>query len=643
MILFHTNYDNVYNTIIFNFLDKDIFELNKDLGDIVEKIGPKYLRREQFKNCENALLDLYNWSSDSYNHELGNIHKIMLHNFLLTILKKQMKNANFKDSYFNDVCNEVIKNTCKHDNCKNNFYDINDYFHQLFKDNDLFLIEKMYKNYTLSYYLSKNQEKLLLYYDILPQEIKDKYNYDYINLFQYIKDLLNYIESESKNKNLANLFWENNVPMNETQIQVVLENIIDAYFNNEEFDITRESLVGSGKIDFKFYRNKNEKILFEIKKANNSHLKYGYENQIIRYMKSWHCKNAFYIIICFTDDDYKKAINFINKHKDTDEYHEFVQIKVLDFRRKRNNRFVNRANFNQDKTKEFDSYFKFLNSLNNIKDVLDVKKFLDTIEGNYYSISDSNLKSEYIRRIHQICSNNCNMNHYMERLLDRDKFYLIYDSHDSIKLLLIRLLGNITNEQKFIDSINSNRNFFDTKIKPLDTKRITCNDIKNILKYLKKEHLVFYNLLIKYNLDIYITDIVDLQSDCDVVVTSDFKTFILGCYYMNDSEYYKKGLINPIYMFFYQLGLVLYFIYSKKYNLEITLPIGDTSNNSKEEIRSIFADMVTLYLMKNSIYEKYCPFNFFEDKIYDCYKEYFSNLLSELQLLELKGDTNDSF
>lgn len=54
MIIFHTNYDSVYNRIIHLFLKKDIFDTNKDLGDIVEKLCPKYLRREQFRNCENA-------------------------------------------------------------------------------------------------------------------------------------------------------------------------------------------------------------------------------------------------------------------------------------------------------------------------------------------------------------------------------------------------------------------------------------------------------------------------------------------------------------------------------------------------------------------------------------------------------------
>ncbi|KPU45770.1 hypothetical protein OXPF_10050 [Oxobacter pfennigii] len=78
---------------------------------------------------------------------------------------------------------------------------------------------------------------------------------------------------------------------------------MDAYFYNQEIDITREALLGNGKVDFKLYRNKNEgeKILIEIKRASSSYLKKGYEKQLADYMLSTNYKNAFYLIACFTD------------------------------------------------------------------------------------------------------------------------------------------------------------------------------------------------------------------------------------------------------------------------------------------------------------------------------------------------------
>lgn len=41
--------------------------------------------------------------------------------------------------------------------------------------------------------------------------------------------------------------------------------------------------------------------------------------------------------------------------------------------------------------------------------------------------------------------------------------------------------------------------------------------------------------------------------------------------------------------------------------------------------------------MKNSDYEKYCPFNFFDNEIYDSYKKYFTNLLNQLVIFEKGG------
>ena len=55
---------------------------------------------------------------------------------------------------------------------------------------------------------------------------------------------------------LANLFWVNESPASEREIQETLQCFIDAYFYKEEIDINRESQYGNGKIDFKFYKRK---------------------------------------------------------------------------------------------------------------------------------------------------------------------------------------------------------------------------------------------------------------------------------------------------------------------------------------------------------------------------------------------------
>lgn len=111
---------------------------------------------------------------------------------------------------------------------------------------------------------------------------------------------------------------------------------MDAYFVGKEVDISREVLVKNGQVDFKLFRSnqKDEKILIEVKKANSSYLKAGYENQLCDYIRYSGCRNAFYLIICFTDNEFKLANDFINNHVYTDTIQMYINIAILDVRKR---------------------------------------------------------------------------------------------------------------------------------------------------------------------------------------------------------------------------------------------------------------------------------------------------------------------
>lgn len=149
--------------------------------------------------------------------------------------------------------------------------------------------------------------------------------------------MLGFIENRIKYGNLYKLFWENDHPVKEERIQLVLENIMDSYFYNQDVEISREVLLGTGKVDFKLYKNnhEDEKILIEIKRANSSYLKKGYEKQLTSYMLSAQYKNAFYLIACFTDDEYEKSKKFIENHVYTDTVQLYINISILDFRKRK--------------------------------------------------------------------------------------------------------------------------------------------------------------------------------------------------------------------------------------------------------------------------------------------------------------------
>lgn len=107
--------------------------------------------------------------------------------------------------------------------------------------------------------------------------------------------MLKYIDERIQRGNLYKLFWENDKPVKEERIQLILENIMDAHFFNQEVEITREALLGNGKVDFKLYKtdHEDEKVLIELKRGSSSYLKKRYEKQLTDYMLSTSYKNDF--------------------------------------------------------------------------------------------------------------------------------------------------------------------------------------------------------------------------------------------------------------------------------------------------------------------------------------------------------------
>lgn len=219
------------------------------------------------------------------------------------------------------------------------YYDINSYADNLFIDMDFLFLDLIYNNHKMGSTLIEDKLGINLdyYFEILPLDIQKQYKTKHITLSGEISSLLDYIENRIHNGNLNQLFWVDNRPVNEERIHLILENIMDAYFHNKDIEITREALVGNGKVDFSLLKNDNvkEKILIEVKRANSSYLKKGYEKQLTKYMYASNCKNAFYLIACFTDSEYNTTYKFIRENVYTDEIQMYINIAVLDLRKRK--------------------------------------------------------------------------------------------------------------------------------------------------------------------------------------------------------------------------------------------------------------------------------------------------------------------
>lgn len=350
MIILNTHKSEIYCKIIHNYLEVELFgDSEIDIGDTIESYMPKYLFREQYKKCIEVFKDLYKWTNDYFWHELTAFHEVTLYYFLMKMsnIKEDMQ-KNFEKIYYDKKLREEIEDSARKDKkdlkeftiqeLKKDYYNPDCICDEIFEDIDFVELPYLYNEQkanmlTISRLLGINLD---YYFEILPIDIQKQYKNNNITLTGEISDLFDYLQQRINNGSLSDMFWEHDKQVNEKKIHIIIENIMDAYFIGKEVYISREVLVKNGQVDFKLFRSnqKNEKILIEVKKANSSYLKSGYENQLCNYIRYSGCRNAFYLIICFTDNEFKIANDFKNNHVYTDTIQMYINIAILDVRKK---------------------------------------------------------------------------------------------------------------------------------------------------------------------------------------------------------------------------------------------------------------------------------------------------------------------
>lgn len=225
---------------------------------------------------------------------------------------------------------------------KSQFYDLRLYKKILFKNISFLDIVKSVENKKILDFSDLSNKEQIIYYEILPFEIQEQINNDKRNIESFIVEFFDFVKAKIENGNYSKLFWKNGKPVKESEIQIILYNLMEAYFYKRDISITREALVGRGRIDFTCYIDKNESLLIEIKKASNTNLVAGYEKQTIQYMKSYQCQKAIYLIFCFNDNDVSKASELNDHHRMFDIYHSYIRIMIIDARVK-NRTFINKG------------------------------------------------------------------------------------------------------------------------------------------------------------------------------------------------------------------------------------------------------------------------------------------------------------
>lgn len=197
MILFNTKHFELYNYIIHDFLEIEIFGIEDEevISDMAECIYPKYLNIEQYNKCIKILKELYQWTNDKFYHEMTAFHEIALNGFLEYMSDIQSGCPKFKKLYFNKKLRKMIKKAAIDDmneidddfnlkDLEDMYYDINSYADNLFIDMDFLFLDLIYNNHKMGSTLIEDKLGINLdyYFEILPLDIQKQYKTKHITL-----------------------------------------------------------------------------------------------------------------------------------------------------------------------------------------------------------------------------------------------------------------------------------------------------------------------------------------------------------------------------------------------------------------------------------------------------------------------------
>lgn len=162
MIYFETNHQKLFNYLIHHFLEIEFFEFPEEI-DLSWYLPEKFLEENQEK-CLQTIEELYNWTDDNTEEELGPFHEYILSHFIDEISDFQEDLEDFNDIYFDDKALKLMDLAIQED-YKNDedaefmtykeykkemlelYQDVHIYPDYLFRDLDCRLIDKIYNNH----------------------------------------------------------------------------------------------------------------------------------------------------------------------------------------------------------------------------------------------------------------------------------------------------------------------------------------------------------------------------------------------------------------------------------------------------------------------------------------------------------------
>lgn len=171
-------------------------------------------------------------------------------------------------------------------------------------------------------------------YDLITKAFRIIFNHppvvDKHSFFAQIQNLVDCFKKFIELNGGYKLLWDETKtnPRNEETVQLLFKGILDPYCYTNNIDFTREVNQGMGPVDFRFSCGYSNRVLLEIKLAQNTRFWNGLKKQLPQYMKVDSCQYGIFLVVVYTDNDMEK-INEIERIRAETECEYDVQIKVV--------------------------------------------------------------------------------------------------------------------------------------------------------------------------------------------------------------------------------------------------------------------------------------------------------------------------
>ena len=100
------------------------------------------------------------------------------------------------------------------------------------------------------------------------------------------------------------LLWnDNKTAKPEKASQLLFYGVVKNYCIANNIDVSPETDVGRGPVDFKVSRGHQLRVLVETKLANNTRFRHGLKRQVPTYLNAERVRDGYYVVIAYGDKD----------------------------------------------------------------------------------------------------------------------------------------------------------------------------------------------------------------------------------------------------------------------------------------------------------------------------------------------------